>query len=94
MSALAPAGFPEANTVLGPPAGKKEAFGPDDKGGVGSLSVFLGDYDDGDSCCVSRWKIDEEGLAQIKQTGELWVTHMSRTMPPMIITTDKPEFSQ
>lgn len=65
--------FPQANKVLGAPAGQEE--------NVQAIHV----YTDGKQC-VSVWKLDAEELAEVARTGEVRVNVLyGGTMPPVYV---------
>ena len=87
---MEPCAFPEANTVLGPPAGEKESLHDFDRSGVASLSVFRGHYTDGDPCTISYWKPTAEEVKAFQRGEGLWMMCMSTSMPPTILKTGNP----
>lgn len=70
--------FDEDNAVLGPPQGMTEEE-------VYSLSVYVGNNQDGDPCVVSCWKPSKDELAEIQRTGRVWLMVMGKTMPPVVL---------
>lgn len=75
---MEPTNFAESNSVLGPPKGMTEDE-------VRSLSCFR----DG-KATISCWKPTEKDLQRLKETGQLWLIHMSPSMPPVEVTTEYP----
>lgn len=81
--ALEPCGFPQANTILGPPTGTSE----DD---CGSLMCWRGQYPDGAPITIARFRVTQQALQQIQATGELWLHVNSVSFPPVALTTENP----
>lgn len=77
---MKPTSFKESNLVLG--AGSN----PNTDDLVVALSKDTEDH----YFVISRWKLSEEELKRINETGEIWLCIMGRTMPPVLPTVFHP----
>lgn len=75
----APAAFPEANVILGPPPGSEAE--------VSDLQVLRAD-----GRLVSCWQLSPEEIAEIVRTGKIWLSVWGAvTQPPVLVTAHKSE---
>ena len=79
---MIPCNFEHSNLVLGPPSGM-------DEDECASLFAFRGVDDRGLSWDISCWKLTQEELRQIQETGRIWL-HVVGTHPPVHIGTEDP----
>jgi len=77
--------FPEANTTLGAPTPEDAAAGT-----VYGLRVCQFRDLDGNPNVASCWKLSEEELKQIAETGVVWFSCWGKTHAPMMISAEKP----
>lgn len=80
-----PCGFDEANHVLGPPEGLREDQ-------VGSLRCMIGLMGSA-PVIISCFRATPADIAEIQRTGRVWLTVMGTGMPPVIVSSRKPNMS-
>ena len=78
-----PASFEESNAALGKP---HDMLGDDCE----ALSVVRGETTNGHPVVISCWKLTAEELAEVNQTGRIWLGIYGRTMPPTFIDGTNP----
>lgn len=80
---MVPTSFDEENTVLDTPPGlSPELCAP--------LPVWVGSTTDGLPVVVSCWKLTQEELKEIQQTGRVWITVLGVGMQPIMPSGYKP----
>ena len=84
-----PASFHESNGYLGKPPDMTHDE-------CDALSVWRGDVtvDGGGAvpAVVSCWKLTPDELEEVNRTGRVWLYVVGRTMPPVMMAGNKPEF--
>jgi len=80
---MIPTSFTESNCVLDKPDGTTY-----DECQV--LSVWRGTSIDGVPLVISCWKLTKEELAEINETGRVWLTILGETMPPAAVEVKSP----
>ena len=78
---MVPTSFAESNGVLDAPKGMEKDCDP--------LSVAFAQIGSM-PCVVSCWKLTADELAEINRTGRVWLLIAGKTMPPVVLTTEKP----
>lgn len=74
-----PTTFHENERVLSPPSGKHEE--------ISGLRVLDVEYPDGSKGCISCWKLTPEEIEEFTKTGEIYLTVLSPSQPPVFLTT-------
>jgi hypothetical protein len=82
---MKPTSFKETNTIFGPGGNPNTqqlpaciATAPQHTGGIEVPFI------------VSRWKLDDDEIEKIRQTGEIWIAIMGKIMPPIMPVADHP----
>lgn len=78
---MKPTSFKETNRVLG--AGKNK--------NTGQLAICVCRHPDDDvPTLISRWKLDENEIKRIVETGEIWIGVLGTNQPPIMPTPYNP----
>lgn len=82
-----PASFEESNAFLGAPEGMTEEE-------CSALSILRTIDSNDNPVVISCWKLTQDELKEINETGRVWLGIMGHTMPPAYIAGQKPFASQ
>lgn len=80
---MIPTSFEESNHVLDKPNGI-------DYVDCQALSVWVGNYSDGNPVVISCWKLTQEEQEEFNRTGRIWLHLWGQTMPPAFLGTKYP----
>jgi hypothetical protein len=80
---MIPTAFDEENGVLHPPPGVSSKD-------CDMLSIWRGQYADGQVCIISCWKLTKEELEEINKTGRVWLHIHASCMPPVSLEVKHP----
>jgi hypothetical protein len=82
-----PISFDESNDVLNPPHGWTSEQ-------CEVVSICRAVASGGIPLIISCWKLSREELDELSKTGRVWLTVVGTSMPPVILSGIKPNFTE